>query len=89
MPNQRDKSKKLVGLFATESEKKALQKAAKQHGFANLADFLRAVASGTVKVSPHVKALALSALGASSQGGCGPLLLLIIGAAVLALYSFV
>jgi len=29
-PNQRDKNKKLVGFFATEAEKKALQKAAKQ-----------------------------------------------------------
>lgn len=43
MPNQRDKNKKLVGFFATEAEKKALQKAAKQHGYSSLADFLRAL----------------------------------------------
>lgn len=69
MPNQRDKNKKLVGFFATEAEKKALQKAAKQHGYSSVADFLRAIAEGAVKVSPHIKALALAAMGAQQGGG--------------------
>lgn len=85
MPNQRDKSKKLVGFFATEKEKAALQKAAKQHGYASLADFLRAVASGAVKVSPQIKALALAAIG-SSQSGCGPLFCLLIPSAAAVLF---
>ncbi len=71
MPNQRDKNKKLVGFFATEEEKKALKKAAKQHGYASLADFLRAIAEGAVKVSPHIKAIALAAMGTQAGGaGC-------------------
>jgi len=85
MPSQRDKSKKLVGFFATEEEKKALKKAAKHHGFSTLADFLRAIAEGSVKVSPKIKALALSAMGAGAESsGCGMLSLFIIAIPVAA-----
>jgi hypothetical protein len=79
MPSQRDKSKKLVGFFATEEEKKALKKAAKHHGFSTLADFLRAIAEGSVKVSPKIKALTLSAMGAGVEpSGCGGMMAFLV-----------
>lgn len=40
MPNQRDKSKKLVGFFASEEEAKALLQAAEAEGL-TVADWLR------------------------------------------------
>lgn len=48
MANQRDKSKKLVGFYATPEEKKALEKLAKQHGI-TLSELLRRLATGTLK----------------------------------------
>lgn len=77
MPNQRDKSKKLVTLWVTEDEKQQLKEASKRYGFESVTEFIKAVASGTVKVSPHIKALALAAVG-SQQDWCGLLLGLLI-----------
>lgn len=51
MANQRDPKKKLVGYFATEEEKAALKKLAKERGYKSVADLLRAIANGTIKVS--------------------------------------
>jgi hypothetical protein len=74
MPGGRDKTKKMLGFWATPEEKAALQKAAKKAGYNDLGSFLRAVAEGAVKVSPHIKALALAALGSQQNGGgCGML----------------
>ena len=75
MPSQRDPNKKLVGFFATDEEKAALQKAAKANGYNNLAAFLRAIATGTIKVDPKTKALAFAVMGASNAGCSGLLLL--------------
>jgi hypothetical protein len=50
MANSRDKGKKMIGFWATEAEKKALQAEAKRRGYSNLAEFLRAIASGSIKV---------------------------------------
>lgn len=51
MPNQRSKDKKKISVWMTTEEQKALEAAAKEQGFKNLPDFLRAVANGTVKTS--------------------------------------
>lgn len=78
MANQRSKDKVKVQTYLHKDDEKLLREAAKQHGYKNLAEFFQAVARGAVKVSPHIKALALSALGAQ-QGGCGvPLIGLLI-----------
>ncbi|MGL6351783.1 MAG: plasmid mobilization protein [Aeromonas sp.] len=50
MPNQRDKSKKIVGFFATIEEKEMIQQAAKRHGY-TVAGFLRAIATGELTLS--------------------------------------
>lgn len=50
MANQRKKDKKLLGFWATEAEKKALQEEAARRGYSNLAEFLRAIAKGVVKL---------------------------------------
>lgn len=78
MPEGRDKSKKMLGFWATPEEKAALQKAAKKAGYTDLGAFLRAIAEGAVKVSPHIKALALSAMGVQQSGCGGPLIGLIL-----------
>lgn len=83
MPNKRDKSKRLVTLWVTDDEKQQLKEASKRHGFDSVTDFIKAVANGAVKVSPHIKALALAAAGADS-GGCGPLISLLIVLAIVA-----
>jgi len=49
MPNQRDKSKKLIGFYATPEEKKALIEAAKKRGI-TLSELLRQLATGTLKL---------------------------------------
>ncbi len=64
MANQRDKSKKMIGFWVTPDEKQALQEEAKRRGYANLADFLRAVAKGEIKPSPVILALASAWLAA-------------------------
>lgn len=70
MANQRSKDKVKVQTYLHKDDEKLLREAAKANGYANLAEFLQAVARGAVKVSPHIKALALSAV-AAQQGGCG------------------
>lgn len=69
MANQRSKDKVKVQTYLHKDDEKLLREAAKSHGYANLADFLQAVARGAVRVAPHVKALALAAMGTQS-GGC-------------------
>lgn len=66
MPNQRDRSKKLVGFFATDEEKRLIQKAEKAHKM-TVAGFIRAIATGELKVSPHIKTIALSMMGAQQS----------------------
>lgn len=51
MPNQRDKSKKLIGFYTTPEEKKGLEAIANQHGI-SLSELLRKIATGTL---PSVK----------------------------------
>lgn len=50
MANQRDKSKKLVGFYASPEEKKALAKIAKARGI-SVSELLRQLATGTIKLS--------------------------------------
>ena len=49
MANQRDKSKKLLGFYASPEEKKALEAIAKAHGI-SVAELLRRIAKGTMTV---------------------------------------
>ncbi len=49
MANLRDKSKKLVGFYASPEEKKALEKLAKQRGI-SVSELLRQLAAGTIKI---------------------------------------
>ena len=49
MPNQRDKSKKLVGFYATPDEQKALKAIAKKRGI-SLSELLRQLAAGALKL---------------------------------------
>lgn len=64
MANQRDKNKKMIGFWVTPEEKKALQQEAKKRGYANLAEFLRAVASGKIKPAAFIVAIASAWLAA-------------------------
>ena len=59
MPSQRDKSKRLVGFFADQKEKAGLQKLARSHD-CTVAELLRRISNGTIKLT--VKVAALSAL---------------------------
>lgn len=71
MANQRSKDKVKVQTYLHKDDEKLLREAAKSNGYANLADFLQAVARGVVRVSPHIKAIALTAIGTQSGGaGC-------------------
>ncbi len=86
MANQRSKDKVKVQTYLHKDDEKLLREAAKAHGYSNLAEFFQAVARGAVKVSPKIQMLALAAIGSGSQnGGCGPLFLFLILAAVAAL----
>jgi hypothetical protein len=49
MASQREKSKKLLGFYATPEEKKALQDIAKARGI-SVAELLRRIANGTMTV---------------------------------------
>lgn len=49
MANQRDKSKKLVGFYASPEEKSAIEAIAKERGI-SVAELLRRIALGTLKV---------------------------------------
>lgn len=40
----------MIGFWVTDAEKAALQKEAKKRGYSNLAEFLRAIAKGVVKI---------------------------------------
>lgn len=71
MPNQRKKDKKLVGFFADPLEYEAIQKLAKQHAV-TVAELLRRIANGTIKLGVWVLGLAAAAaLGLSLAGGGG------------------
>ena len=48
MPNKRDKSKKMVGFYASPEEKKALEELAKLHKI-SLSELLRRLATGALK----------------------------------------
>lgn len=50
MANQRSPKKKLVGYFATEPEKRALKALAKHHGCSGVAELLRGIATGKIKL---------------------------------------
>lgn len=56
MANQRDKSKKLLGFYASPEEKKAIEAIAKARGI-SVAELLRGIALGTIKVGIIVFAL--------------------------------
>lgn len=86
MPNQRKQGKKKIGAWVSDEEHAQLKAAMKQHGVANLAELLRAVRERRIKISPHIHALALSAMGAQ-QSGCGPMLIIALLIPV-ALYFF-
>jgi len=49
MANQRDKSKRQIGFYATPEEKKAIEAIAKARGM-SVAELLRGIATGTIKV---------------------------------------
>ncbi len=68
MPNQRKKNKKLVGFFADPLEYEAIQKLAKEHAV-SVAELLRRIANGTIKLGLWVLGLAGAAL-ALAPGGC-------------------
>lgn len=83
MPNQRAQGKKQKGVWLTDAEEAELMREIRKSGCKNIAEFLRKIRTGEIKVSSHIKALALVAVGAN--GGCvGMLLLLgvIIGGAL-------
>lgn len=68
MPNQRKEGKKKIGVWVTDEEQ-ALQNAKlKEHGLKNVAELLKAIREGTIKVSPHIKTLAIAAVGTSGTG---------------------
>lgn len=50
MANQREKSKRQVGFYATPEEKKAIEALAKARGI-SVSELLRAIATGSIKVS--------------------------------------
>lgn len=50
MPNKRDPNKIRVQTWVTKEDKRALEKIAKDKGYSNLAEFLSAIAAGTVKL---------------------------------------
>lgn len=56
MANQRDKSKKLIGFYTNPEEKKAIEAVAKARGI-SVAELLRGIANGTIKLSLLVFAL--------------------------------
>lgn len=71
MPNQRKPGKKKIGVWVTDEEKVLIDRELKKHGLSNVAELLKAVREGTVKISPHIKTLALAAMGAQAGGaGC-------------------
>jgi hypothetical protein len=84
MPNQRKPGKKKIGVWVTDEEQSQINAELKKHGMKNVAELLKAIREGRVKVSPHVQALVAAAVG-SSQSGCGPLFALVILGAVVAL----
>jgi hypothetical protein len=86
MPNQRKQGKKKIGAWVDDAEKAQLDAELKKHGCKNLAELLRAVREGRVRIDPRVHALLLSATGAS-QSGCGGMLFGFIILAGLALYA--
>lgn len=69
MPNQRKQGKKKIGVWVEDEEKAQIDAELKKHGVKNVAELLRAVREGRVKISPHVQALLLAAMGTQS-GGC-------------------
>ena len=72
MPNQRKKNKKLVGFFADPLEYEAIQKLAKEHAV-SVAELLRRIANGTIKLGLWVLLLAGAAGAATvalAPGGC-------------------
>ena len=75
-------------MWVTDEEKAQLKEAAKKYGFPSVTEFVKAVAAGAVKVSPHVKTLALAAIGTQSSGGCGPLFCLLLLVGVVAIMLF-
>lgn len=80
MANQRSKDKIKVQTYLHKDDEKLLRETAKSHGYKNLAEFFQAVARGAVKVSPQIKALVMSAMGAGAeQSGCGMMMFLILG----------
>jgi hypothetical protein len=85
MPNQRKQGKKKIGAWVDDAEKAQLDAQLKKHGFKSLADLLRAVREGRVKIDPGTYALLLSATGASNSG-CGGAMCALIFAAGLVLY---
>lgn len=68
MPNQRKKNKKLVGFFADPLEYEAIQKLAKQHAV-SVAELLRRIANGTIKLGVWVLGLAAAAALGLTQTG--------------------
>jgi uncharacterized protein (DUF1778 family) len=60
MSNQRDPNKKKVNIWMTSEEKAMLLKAAKDHGFTNVTDFVKAVARGAIRVVPAIMALCVA-----------------------------
>lgn len=50
MTNKRDPNKIRVQTWVTKEDKRALEKIAKDKGYSNLAEFLSAIAAGTVKL---------------------------------------
>jgi hypothetical protein len=51
VPNQRNKSKKLLGFYASPEEKQAIEAIAKARGI-TVAALLRGIALGTIKIGP-------------------------------------
>lgn len=71
MPNQRKKNKKLVGFFADPLEYEAIQKLAKVHAV-SVAELLRRIANGTIKLGLWVLGAALLAAPAQPRAAaCG------------------
>jgi hypothetical protein len=59
MPNKRDKSKKMVGFYASPEEKKALEELAKLHKI-SLSELLRRLATGALKAIGFAAAVLLA-----------------------------
>ena len=70
-------------MWMSKEEKKQLVAQAHRHGFTSVTEFVKAVARGAVKVSPEIKALAVSAMGVGvEQSGCGLMTLLVLASPV-------